>query len=84
MKDLFGEQESADEAKKERPPVKTPKRQAILSALRERGILTLDEAVEIIGGNIYHNERFHVGNLLSAMVKAKMINRVKPGLFSLP
>jgi len=62
----------------------SPKRRMILVTLRERQTLTLDDAVELIGRDIYANKKFHVGNVLSAMVKQGLIRRVKPGVFTLP
>jgi predicted transcriptional regulator of viral defense system len=61
----------------------SPKQSVILAALRQRERLTLSEAVELIGGDIYTNQAFHVGNILSRMVKRGMIRRIKPGLFCL-
>lgn len=62
----------------------TPNRHVILAALREKPELTLTEAVQLIGGKIYTNERFHVGNTLTRMIKAGLIRRVKPGVYALP
>ena len=45
--------------------------------------ITLDRAVELIGGDIYHNERFHVGNILSNMVKRNILVRLKRGVYTL-
>ena len=46
-------------------------------------LLTLDRAVELVGGNIYHNKQKHVGSLLANMVRQGLIKRVKPGVFEL-
>ena len=62
----------------------SPKQSAIMQALRAKGAITLDDAVELIGKDIYANERFHVGNILSNMVNRKMIARTAPGHFALP
>lgn len=70
--------------KPERPRVLSPKQAVVMSALKKKGTLTLTEAVDLIGGNVYTNRRFHVGNVLSRMVERGMIVRVKPGLFRLP
>jgi hypothetical protein len=62
----------------------SPKQQRIMDALRVSETITLDTAVLLIGGNIYANAKFHVGNVLSNMVKRGMILRIKPGLFGRP
>jgi len=62
----------------------SPKQNAVIRFLRENHELTLNQAVDLIGKDVYANARFHVGNVLSNMVKRKMIIRVKPGLFALP
>lgn len=63
---------------------KSPKQSAILAALRDKPEITLAEAVQLIGGNLYCNAEKHVGVTLSNMVKRGMIQRVKPGVFCLP
>lgn len=62
----------------------SPKQTAVLKHLAENATMTLDTAVELIGQNLYANAKFHVGTVLSNMVKRKMIERVKPGVFKLP
>lgn len=62
----------------------SPKQRTILEAVRVRGTLTLDEAVGLVGGNVFTNERFHVGTVLARMVKRGLIVRKKPGIFELP
>lgn len=59
----------------------SPKQSKIMEHLRRNSSIDLATAVELIGGDIYTNKKFHVGNVLSNMVKRGMINRVKPGLF---
>ncbi len=59
------------------------KQGAIMLALQERGMLTLAEAVELVGKDIYCNASNHVGNILSRMVARKLIVREKPGVFKL-
>jgi len=61
----------------------SPKQAVLLTEIRKTGRLSLQRAVDLVGGDIYHNERFHVGNILSRMVKRGRIRRVKPGLFEL-
>ena len=45
------------------------------------GKITLDQAVDLIGASYYSNERFHVGNVLSRMVKSQKLTRIRPGVF---
>lgn len=63
---------------------KSPKQSAILAALRDKPEITLAEAVQLIGGNLYCNAEKHVGVTLSNMVKRGMLKRVKRGVFCLP
>jgi hypothetical protein len=42
---------------------------------------TLTEAVNLVGKFYYCNERFHVGNILSRMVKGGVLIRLKKGVF---
>lgn len=62
----------------------SPKQSVIIHYLRDHQDINLGKSIELIGGNIYCNERFHVGNILSNMVKRGMIVRVKRGVFALP
>lgn len=62
----------------------SPKQSLVIDYLRSHPTIDLFQAVEIVGSDIYTNERFHVGNLLGNMVKRGMIVRLKPGLFALP
>ena len=57
------------------------KQQKVLDYLEANGQITLGEAVMIIGRDYYCNERFHVGQVLSRMVKRGLIKRVSRGLF---
>jgi len=57
------------------------KQQKVLNWVREHGIISTSEAVRIIGGNLYCNAEKHVGDTLSRLVKARLIRRIKPGLF---
>ncbi len=67
-----------------KPARKSSKKQdAVLAFLREAPTITLDQAVAVIGRNLYANAKFHVGNVLSNMVKRGMLRRIKPGLFAL-
>jgi predicted transcriptional regulator of viral defense system len=59
------------------------KQRIILRALRSRKQITLEEAIALIGTDIYRNQAKHVGAVLSNMVKRGFLVRVKPGLFEL-
>lgn len=81
MSDLF-----TDDARKEpsqKPVAISTKRRAVLEFLKTNRVITLTEAVSLIGGNVYANKRFHVGNVLSAMVKLGLIVRLSPAIFAL-
>lgn len=41
------------------------------------------DAVELLGGSYYCNESKHVGDVLSRMVKAGLLTRVKKGVFEI-
>lgn len=62
----------------------SPKQAKLYGEICERKSLTLDRAVELVGGDYYTNARFHVGTILSRMVARKLIVREKPGHFVLP
>lgn len=47
------------------------------------GSFTKQDAVQLIGHRYYCNEDKHVGDVLSRMVKAGFIIRIKPGHFEL-
>jgi hypothetical protein len=64
--------------------MRSAKQMTILSHCRRRGKLTLAQAVELIGKNIYCNERKHVGAVLSNMVRRGLLVRHRPGVFALP
>lgn len=61
----------------------THNQKAIILHLHKNKTITLDEAVNLIGANIYTNKNSHVGATLSRMVNRKLIKRIKPGLFEL-
>lgn len=52
-------------------------------ATSKGGEFTKKDAVELIGNRYYCNEDKHVGDVLSRMVNAQFIIRVKPGHFKL-
>lgn len=62
----------------------SPKQSIVVAHLRQHNRITLREAVGLIGGDVYCNRSFHVGNVLSNMVKRGMLVRVKRGVFELP
>lgn len=62
----------------------SPKQQKVHEYLRKNETLTLDQAVELIGRDIYANKKFHVGNVLGNMVKKAMIQRRSRGVYQLP
>ena len=64
----------------------SPKQSKIIAAMNaaSNAQITLDEAVGLIGGNLYCNANQHVGQTLSRMVKRGLIVRVRPGVFRLP
>lgn len=61
----------------------TQNQKIIIIHLHKHEKITLDEAVELIGANIYANKSSHVGATLSRMVKSNYIKRIKPGIFEL-
>lgn len=81
--DLFGNQLSdlAATAPAKRETGISKKQRAVLLHLYQHGTITLDEAVALIGRNIYHNAHKHTGAVLSNMVKRGLIRRAKPGHF---
>jgi hypothetical protein len=81
MSDLFHVEENEVPAK---PPVLSPKRRAVLEYLRLNTIITIPEAVSLIGRNVYANRAFHCGNVLRAMCDAGLIQRIDRGIYSLP
>lgn len=58
------------------------KQQAIIDHIRKHGQITKQEAIPLID-TYYHNSAFHVGNVLSNMVKQGYIRRVKRGVFEI-
>ena len=67
----------------QRAPVLTPKRRTILEYLRTNGVISLAQATQLVGRNVYHNERKHTGAVLAGMVEAGLIVRAKRGEFRL-
>lgn len=60
------------------------KQKSIVEYLAANGTITLQQAVALIGRDIYANACKHVGVTLANMVKRGMIVRLSKGLFALP
>lgn len=45
--------------------------------------ITKRKAVELIGGDYYHNADKHVGDVLSRMVNSGLLKRIKNGVYAL-
>lgn len=61
----------------------TVTQQTIRNYIAEKGIATKSEIVALVGDRYYCNEDKHTGDMLSSMVKAGILERVKPGVFRL-
>ena len=60
------------------------KQRAVVEYLAANGTITLQQAVALIGRDIYANACKHVGVTLANMVRRGMIIRLSKGLFALP
>ena len=58
-------------------------KQILEFAFKNENKITKTEAFELIGGCYYCNASKHVGDVLSRMVKSKLLNRVKNGSFEI-
>jgi predicted transcriptional regulator of viral defense system len=58
------------------------KRSILFKAFKNAESFTKDDAVQVIGKYYYCNERFHVGNVLSRLVKGGALKRLKKGLYT--
>ncbi len=58
------------------------KQQIIIDYIRKHGAITKKQAIPLID-TYYMNSAFHVGNILSNMVKRGYIKRIKNGVFEL-
>ena len=56
-------------------------KQIIAKANEQGGQITKADAVTLIGGTYYCNGDKHTGDVLSRMVKRKILIRIKPGVF---
>ena len=63
------------------PMTRSPKQEKIMAHLRDNKTISLDEATALVGTNVYYNKKKYVGQVLSRMNKAGLIERVKPGLY---
>jgi uncharacterized membrane protein len=61
-----------------------PDQREVIRLIRERGRLTLAEAVQCFGHRLYRNAEAHIGRRLARMVNRGLIVRIKPGVFALP
>lgn len=61
----------------------TDKQQILFDYAKSNRQITKQKAVELIGKIYYCNADKHVGDVLSRMVKAGLLKRIKPGLFEL-
>lgn len=60
----------------------TDKQRTILTFARDHSrIITLEQAVALIGKYYYANERKHTGVVLSRLVRSGHLRREKPGTF---
>ena len=60
----------------------TPEQKEIIAfAQKNGGEFTKRQLVEAIGNNYYCNGEKHLGDRLSRMVNAQLLERVKPGVF---
>jgi hypothetical protein len=61
----------------------SPKQQTVIDHLSKHPTMTLSDAVELIGRDVYANKRFHVGCVLTRMIKRKLIVRLKRNCYAL-
>ena len=57
------------------------KQQVIFDHIKAHGSITKAEAVELVGGNIYHNKGHYVGQTLKRMVDRGIIERESRGVY---
>ena len=62
----------------------SPKQNIVRDFLRMNHTITIKQAVELIGQDIYTNREFHVGNILRRMVKRRLLEKEKRGVYRLP
>ena len=59
----------------------TPDQRKIINFIQSKGTATKAEIVALDGGQYYCNADKYIGDRLSRMVNAGMLERVKPGVF---
>ncbi len=61
----------------------SPKQKGILNLFNDSkdDTITKKQVVAELGHEYYRNGAFHLGNILSRMVNARLLIRIKPGLF---
>lgn len=59
----------------------TDKQKQVFEYVRKNGKITNDQADKLIGGTYYYNSRKYVGEILSRMVKSRLLKRVKKGTY---
>lgn len=59
----------------------TPDQRKIYNFIQSKGTATKAEIVALDGGQYYCNADKYIGDRLSRMVNAGMLERVKPGVF---
>ena len=62
----------------------SPKQNIVRDFLRMHHTITIKQAVELIGQDIYTNREFHIGNILRRMVKRGLLEKEKRGVYRLP
>jgi len=59
----------------------TPDQRKIINFIQSKGTATKADIVALDGGQYYRNANKHIGDRLSRMVNAGMLERVKPVVF---
>jgi len=59
----------------------SPKQQILWLEFHNNETVTLDRATELVGGDVYCNQRFYVGQILKRMIDNGWIERVGRGLY---
>ena len=62
----------------------TLNQKVIIAYIFKEKTITVDQAVELIGANIYANKNKHVSATLGRMVKSGIIKRKSRGVFEMP
>lgn len=57
------------------------KQKEILSYLQKVESATIDDINKNVKFSYYHNANKYIGEILSRMVKTRMVERIKPGVF---